>query len=98
MRDAVLADGVENRLRLDAAQAIVAEIVARYTIRATDSTLISVVNTGIRRGSPEVLARLARGEPVEPAEYYFRTTPVFETASDKYRFLNRIICVATGVR
>ena len=39
-----------------------------------------------------------KGERVEPSQYYFRTTPTFETASEKYRFLNRIVCVATGRR
>ena len=35
---------------------------------------------------------------VDPSQYYFRTTPWFETSSEKYRFLNRIVSVATGRR
>ena len=42
--------------------------------------------------------RLNKGEKVDPNQYYFRTTPWFETASEKYRFLNRIVCVASGRR
>jgi len=41
---------------------------------------------------------LARGEAVDPAAYYFRTTPRFETSHPNYAFLNRRITVATGDR
>jgi hypothetical protein len=27
-----------------------------------------------------------------------RTTPTFETGAERYRWLNRIVCVATGAR
>jgi hypothetical protein len=75
-----------------------AEVVARYTLEADDGTLISVVNKGLRRGPPAVLARLAAGEPVDPALYYFRTTPVFEVAAGPHDWLNESIFVATGER
>jgi hypothetical protein len=39
-----------------------------------------------------------RGETVDPSEYYFRTTPLFETSHDKYEWMNNIICVAVGER
>jgi Protein of unknown function (DUF3237) len=75
-----------------------AELVARYTLRADDGTLISVTNSGIRRGAPEVLARLAAGEEVDPAQYYFRATPVFEVAPGPHRWLADSVFVATGQR
>ena len=75
-----------------------AEVVARYTLQTADGTLISVVNKGIRRGPPEVLARLAAGEPVDPDSYYFRTSPVFEAASGPHGWLADNIFVATGER
>jgi hypothetical protein len=75
-----------------------AEVVARYTIQADDGALISVVNTGIRRGPPAVLARLAAGEAVDPALYYFRTTPVFEVAPGPNAWLTETIFIATGER
>jgi hypothetical protein len=53
---------------------------------------------GYRHGPPEVIAALARGETVDPASYYFRTTPRFETAAPAYAFLNRILTVASGDR
>jgi hypothetical protein len=47
---------------------------------------------------PEVIAAIARGETVDPALYYFRTTPRFETAHPTYASLNRIVAVAEGDR
>jgi hypothetical protein len=75
-----------------------AEVVARYTLLADDGTLISVVNTGLRRGPPAVLARLAAGEAVDPTEYYFRTTPVFEVGPGPHAWLAETIFFATGER
>jgi hypothetical protein len=75
-----------------------AEVIARYTLRTDDGTLISVVNKGIRRGPPGVLARLAAGEVVDPALYYFRTSPVFEVAPGPHGWLADNIFVATGER
>ena len=75
-----------------------AQLVARYTLRATDGTLISVVNRGVRRGPPEVLARLAAGEAVDPASYYFRAAPCFEVAPGPHDWLARSVFVATGER
>ena len=76
----------------------VALLDARYTLRTDDGALIYVNNRGLRHGPTEVLARLARGETVDPALYYFRTTPVFETGALGYAWLNTIICVCSGVR
>ena len=76
----------------------VAELEARYTLQTDDGALIYVLNRGIRSGSKEVMARLARGEKVHPSEYYFRTRPIFETGAAKYQWLHRIVTVATGER
>jgi hypothetical protein len=53
---------------------------------------------GLRHGPPVVIEALARGETVDPAAYYFRTTPRFETAHPAYAFLNHLITVASGDR
>jgi hypothetical protein len=76
----------------------VAELDARYTLEASDGALIYVHNFGYRHGPPEILKRLADGQPVDPSLYYMRTTPRFETAAERYQWLNRTICVATGAR
>lgn len=76
----------------------VAELDARYTLETADRALIYVRNFGYRHGPPDIVAKLAAGEPVDPSRYYMRTTPRFETSAEKYRWLNRVICVATGAR
>ena len=76
----------------------VSQLEARYTLETDDGALVYVHNLGLRHGPPEVLARLAAGEPVDPSLYYMRTTPSFETGAERYRWLNRIVCVATGAR
>ena len=71
---------------------------ARYTVRTTAGALVYVRNVGVRCGPPEVLARLGRGEPVDPASYYFRTTPRFETGAPAHAWLNDVIAVGSAVR
>jgi hypothetical protein len=70
----------------------------RVTLETDDRQLIYMTYRGLRHGPADVMARLAKGEPVDPASYYFRTTPVFETASPNYDWLNRVVSVATGRR
>ena len=41
---------------------------------------------------------LARGESVDPSDYYFRISPTFETGRKKYSWLNRILAVGIGRR
>ncbi|MDO7836732.1 DUF3237 domain-containing protein [Sphingobium sp. HBC34] len=76
-----------------------ADILARYALQADDGTIISVVNPGYRHGPAPVLARIAAGEVVDPALYYFRTTPRFEVASDSpHAWLGRTIFLCTAAR
>lgn len=70
----------------------------RLTLRTDDDALIFMSYRGIRHSSPEVARQIARGEKVDPADYYFRTTPVFETSHEKYEWLNNIVTVAVGER
>ena len=76
----------------------VADLDARYTLETADGALIYVRNKGYRHGPAAVLDRLRAGEEVDPALYYMRTTPWFETGDSRYAWLNRIVCVATGAR
>ena len=76
----------------------VAYLDARYTLETADGALIYVNNKGYRHGPKEVIERLARGEDVDPALYYMRATPWFETSAPAYAWLNRAICVCTGAR
>ena len=70
----------------------------RLTLRTDDGQLIYVSFPGIFDAPPEVFQRMQKGEVVDPSEYYFRTTPVFETAGEKYKWLNRVLGVAVGRR
>jgi hypothetical protein len=76
----------------------VAELDARYTLETTDGALIYVSNRGLRHGPAAVIERMARGEAVDPALYYMRTSPRLETAAPQYAWLNRCVCVASGAR
>lgn len=70
----------------------------RILLRTVDQELVLMTYRGIRAGEPEVLQRLDEGQEVDPAEYYFRTAPIFETSSPKYDWLNRRLFVSRGVR
>jgi len=71
---------------------------ARYTIETGDGALIYVTNFGFRHGPPEILARIAAGEEVDPALYYFRAAPLFETSAPRYAWLNSVLAMTSGVR
>jgi hypothetical protein len=75
-----------------------ARLEARYTLQLADGALVDLINIGVRHGPPEVLAALARGEAVDPARYYMRTQPRFETGAPDWLWLNRIVAVASGRR
>jgi Protein of unknown function (DUF3237) len=68
----------------------------RLTLRADDDHLIYVTARGILDASLETFQRMVTGEDVSPEDYYFRTTPLFETASEKYGWLNRVVAVTVG--
>jgi hypothetical protein len=71
---------------------------ARYTIQTDDGALIYVVNRGVRHGPAEVLARLNRGERVDPGSYYFRSSAIFETSSPEHAWLTRAVVIGVGER
>jgi hypothetical protein len=70
----------------------------RLTLTTDDGDRILMTYHGVRTGPADVLDRLARKEPVDPGEYYFRIAPRFETGSEKYAWLNNIVCVGYGER
>jgi hypothetical protein len=76
----------------------VAHMDVRITLQTNDGDRIYMSYRGLRHGPPAVMARLQRGEPVEPGEYYFRIAPSFETGSTKYSWLNRILAIGVGHR
>ena len=96
LRGTVLPGGSADWLLLRADGVL--EMGLRATLRTDDGALISMRSFGLRHGPPDVIAALGRGETVDPATYYFRTTPRFETGHPAYTFLNRLVAVASGDR
>ncbi len=71
---------------------------ARYIIELDDGEHIFVQNRALRRGSTQDIARLARGEPVDPAAIYFRCVPSFEVSAPHLHWLTESVFVGTGAR
>lgn len=74
------------------------ELDARYTLETDDGALIYVQDRGLRHGPEHTMARLAKGEPVNPRDYYFRTAARLETGSTRYGWLNQMVVVGSGMR
>jgi hypothetical protein len=76
----------------------VVELDIRFTLQTDDKELIYMHCLGVFDVSPSVSERIRAGDDVDPSEYYFRTSPRFETGSEKYGRLNRLIAVGVGKR
>ncbi len=76
----------------------VLEVDARYVLQDESGARVQVVSQGLRHGPPEVIAALARGEAVDPSQYYFRTAMRFEAASEALAHLNHVVAVGIGAR
>jgi hypothetical protein len=66
---------------------------ARYTLQTDDGVLVSILNEGFQRGPKDTMARILAGEKVDASGWYSRTTPRFEVAGEKYRWLNESVFV-----
>ncbi|SEG66805.1 DUF3237 domain-containing protein [Marinobacterium lutimaris] len=91
----VLAGGADHQLILTPRMA---DLDARYVIETDAGDHIYVHNRAIRVAAPEVTDRLIRGEPVDPAEIYFRCTPWFETTSPALSWITERLFIGTGIR
>jgi hypothetical protein len=74
------------------------EIDAHYALRTSLGETLEVVSTGVRHAPAEVLARLARAEPVASHEYYFRTQLRFRSAAPRLARFNTLLAVSVGER
>jgi Protein of unknown function (DUF3237) len=70
----------------------------RYTLRTNAGDLLYVQSRSVRHGSPEVLARLGRGEDVDPSEYTFRTNTQIATGAPQLDWLNKGVFVGVAGR
>ena len=75
-----------------------AELDTRYAMETHDGATIEIRNYGLRHGPAEAIAALARGEAVQPEEYYMRTHARLETGDPRYAWVNRTLFVGTGAR
>jgi hypothetical protein len=74
------------------------EVVARYTIRSRSDALVYVQNDGLRVASPEIVARMSKGELVPFDSYRFRTAPRFETSDPSLKWLETSTFVGVAAR
>lgn len=79
-----------------------ADLDARYIIALDSEGLagehLYVQNRAVRRGSAQDIARLVRGEPVDPSAIYFRCVPTFEVSCPSLSWLTESIFIGTGAR
>jgi hypothetical protein len=72
---------------------------ARAILRTDDGATIHMTYAGRAIFPANLLADVrdpARRHLIDPAGYYMRTTPSFETGAERYGWLNDLVCVATG--
>ena len=79
-----------------------ADLDARYLLRLDDADWagahVFVQNRALRRGSAEDIAKLVRGEPVDPAAIYFRCAPTFEVSHPALAWMTQSLFIGTGAR
>ena len=71
---------------------------ARYMLELDTGAKVFVQNHALRRGSAEAIAKLVKGEPVDPAEIYFRCVPTFEVSDPALAWLTESVFIGTGAR
>ena len=76
----------------------VAELEVRLTYETDDGVIFLMKGLGMRHGSPDIIAQIARGELVDPSLYYFRESAIFEAPPGPHEWLNKIIAIGTGQR
>ncbi len=91
----VLAGGADFQIIVSPTMAV---LDARYVLALDSGEHVYVQNHALRRGPAEAIARLARGEPVDPAAIYFRCVPRFEVSSPALSWLTESIFIGTGAR
>ncbi|MEP7294965.1 MAG: DUF3237 domain-containing protein [Burkholderiales bacterium] len=91
----VLAGGADFQLIVNERMA---RLEARYVLETDAGDRIYVQNDAVRTAAPEVMARLIRGEPVDPADVYFRCVPRFETSAPALAWMMERVFLGTGLR
>ena len=71
----------------------------RLTLRTHDEALLYMTYSGRWITPPELRGDMSdpgKRHLVDPARYYFRTNPLFETGAQQYAWLNDIVCIGSG--
>jgi hypothetical protein len=72
----------------------IARVNAHAVFKTDDGVLIEYSGGGIAKFPADGFARLGAGERLSFGETYIRTTPKFETADDRYSWLNGLVIVS----
>ncbi len=75
-----------------------ADLDARYILRLDDGSHVYVHNTALRRASADDVAKLIRGDPVDPTRVYFRCVPRFEVENPALLWLTQSVFIGTATR
>ena len=95
MHGTVLPGGVDSQvIRPDGK----CELSARYGVRLDNGSSFYIENNGIRTVPSQYAQQVLRGEFIDPALYYFATTPTFEVYDDSLRWLENYIFVCKAIR
>jgi hypothetical protein len=70
----------------------------RLVLRTNDDALVCMTYQGVRYGPRDVIARIDRGEVVDPQSYYFRVNPLFQTSAPQYDWINHVVGIGIGHR
>jgi hypothetical protein len=70
----------------------------RLVLRTNDDAILCMTYQGVRHGPPDVIARIDRGEVVDPESYYFRVNPLFQTSAPQYDWINHVVGIGIGHR
>jgi uncharacterized protein DUF3237 len=75
-----------------------AELDIRFTLKTAADEIVYLRSTGLFVASEAVSARIRRAEAVDRAEYYFRTSILFEADSARLARLNCMLHLGVGCR
>ena len=75
----------------------VGQVDVRATLRSHDGALIHYEARGVIKIPADGMDRLAAGEVLAFDETYVRTTPSFQTADERYAWLNEVVAVGYNI-
>ena len=74
----------------------VARLDIRATARTDDDVLLTLTSIGRILMTPEVTERFLAGQPIRHDEMYGRSSPLFDTDDERYRWLTGLYTVAVN--